>query len=138
MAKHSIILALFIAAFFSCKRKNEKVSSLSVKEIAREISATNVLTSDQVGDALARPRQWDLYEDLRSKATDKELLLLTTDKNSVVRCYSFQALAARKSTELFGILINHLSDTAKVTLFSGCLIDNKKSRRLFLRDIYKL
>jgi hypothetical protein len=72
---------------------------------------------------------------LRSKATDKELLALTTDTNAVVRCYAFQALAARNKTALFPIVVQHLSDTATVYTLYGCLGGSQKVGDFFVETI---
>ncbi len=45
---------------------------------------------------------------------------LTDHENAVVRGYSFKALAKNKSSKVFSILIDHLTDTATVKCFSGC------------------
>ncbi|RYE52216.1 MAG: hypothetical protein EOP48_16950 [Sphingobacteriales bacterium] len=100
-----------------------------------EIAKTNVLMGDAVGIAGERIKQWDRYEVLRSKATYRELLDLTNDTNAVVRCYAFQALAARRNTDLFSIVVQHLSDTATVHTLYGCLGSSQKAGDIFLETL---
>lgn len=85
-----------------------------------------------VGIAGERPEQWDRYEVLRSKATDRELLALTNDTNAVVRCYAFQALVTRSKTDIFPIVVQHLSDTTTVHTLYGCLCGLQKAGDFFL------
>src|SRR5688572_7417493 len=129
-----IILAILVE-LFACKEKQDKLSSQSISEIVKDIAKTNVLMGSAVGIAAERPRQWDRYEVLRSKATHKELLALTNDTNAVVRCYAFQALAERKINNLFPVILRHLSDTATVHTLYGCLGGSQKVGDFFLETI---
>lgn len=139
MVRLSIILIFaFIAGLFACKGKQDKLSSASINEITREIAKTNVLMGGAVGIAGERPKQWDRYEILRSKATDRELLALTNDTNVVVRCYAFQALATRSKTDLFSIVVQHLSDTTTVHTLYGCLGGSQKAGDFFLETIMEI
>lgn len=88
-----------------------------------------------VGIAGERPKQWDRYEALHSKATDKELLALTNDTNAVVRCYAFQAFVTRNKTDIFPIVVQHLSDTTTVHTLFGCLGGSQKAGDFFLETI---
>jgi hypothetical protein len=136
MVRLSIILIFaFLIGLIACKGKQDKLSSLPINEITREIAKTNVLMGGTVGIAGERPEQWDRYEVLRSKVTDEELLALTNDTNAVVRCYAFQALAERTKTELFPIVVQHLSDTAIVHTLYGCLGGSQKAGDFFLETI---
>lgn len=43
----------------------------------------------------------------------------------MVRGYSFRSLAKIKSSQVFPILVKHLSDTANVTTYSGCIMSTE-------------
>lgn len=136
MVRPSAILILAVlVGLFACKGKGDTLSSASIREIVRGIVKTNVLMGSAVGVAAERPKQWDRYEALRSKATDKELLTLTNDMNGVVRCYAFQALTEKKTTDLFPVALQHLSDTATVHTLYGCLGGSQKVGDFFLETI---
>ena len=136
MKKRSAILIFtLILGLFACKEKHDRLSSKSVSEVVRAIANTNVVMGSAVGYGAQRPEQWDRYAVLRSKATDKELLALTNDTNSVVRCYAFQALVERNRTDIFPILLLHLSDTATVHTLYGCIGDSQKVGDFFLERV---
>ena len=103
-----------------------------VKEVVSMIAVDNVLKSAGVGFEAARTAQWDRYETLKEKATSEELNTLTTHKNAVMRCYAFQAMAARKDANVFPILLHHLSDDEKVKTFQGCIQDSQKAGDYFI------
>ena len=124
-----------LVGLIACKEKQSKLSSTPINEIVKEIATTNVLMGSAVGVSAQRPEQWDRYSLLRSKATDKELLDLTNNENSVVRCYAFQALVERNTTDLFPIVLRHLSDTATFHTMYGCIGDYQKAGDFFLETV---
>ncbi len=147
-----IFLFTFLGNIFCCEGqiKTTKIRP-KIKHIANQIARHNVLTGSAVGYVGTRPKQWDRYEKLKKEATNEELILLIEHKNAVVRCYSFDALAYRKGIDIFPILIKHLSDTAEVATFFGCLIFSTIVREYFVgvvtpeepnnefyKDLYKL
>lgn len=132
MRQSTILIIVVIVGLIACKGKRDNLSSISINEIKNDIATTNVLMGGAVGIAGERPKQWDRYEVLLSKATDKELLIFTNDTNAVVRCYAFQALAARGKTDLFPIVLQHLSDTTTVHTLYGCLGGSQKAGDFFL------
>ena len=129
----TILIIVFIIGLLSCKGKRDNLSSASMDEIKNGIATTNVLMGGGIGPAGERPRQWDRYEVLLSKATDKELLTFTNDTNAVVRCYAFQALATRGKTDLFPIALQHIPDTATVHTLYGCSGSSQKVGDFFLK-----
>ena len=133
--KTYILIITVLALLVACKGQQEKRSSGSINELVSEIAKTNVLMGDAVGYGMGRPEQWDRYEELRSRASDNELIALTSDTNSVVRCYAFQALAARKTADIFPVVLQHLADTAQVKIMIGCLINSQKAGDIFLETI---
>ena len=134
----AILIFASLVGLFACKAKQDRHSSAPINEITIGIAKTNVLMCDAVGFAVECPKQWVRFEALRSKATEKELLALTNDTNAVVRCYAFQALAARNKTDLFPIVVQHLSDTATITTLCGCVGDLQKAGDFYLETITEI
>ncbi|MBK9962980.1 MAG: hypothetical protein IPP06_17140 [Saprospiraceae bacterium] len=91
-----------------------------IEKIVNGIAKDNVLKSEGVGYAGIRTDQWDRYIALKEHATNEELIALTDHKNGVIRCYSFEALATRKDSNIYSVLIKHLTDTAIIPTFQGC------------------
>jgi len=92
-----------------------------IDQIVNGMAKENVLHAAAVGYAGVRTEQYERFIALKEKATREELITLTDHTNETVRCYSFRALAARKDSSVFSILIKHLSDTGRVETFSGCI-----------------
>jgi hypothetical protein len=136
------LLSFTVIVLLACKGKQEErpntsdvlrepvlasdKRSFAFRAIVTDIAKANVVMGSAVGIAGSRPEQWDRYVALRSMATDKELLALTSDTNTVVRCYAFQALVERNTIDLFPVVLRHLSDTAAVHTLYGCLGGSQK------------
>src|SRR5689334_6569556 len=134
MKRISFLSFAVVIILLACKGKQEGISSgrealkalglvhdtFSLKALVVDIAKTNVLMGGAVGIEGRRPEQWDRFDLLRVKATDKELIDLTDDTNAVVRCYAFQALAAKNYVDVYPIVLCHLSDTTTVHTLNGC------------------
>jgi phosphoglycolate phosphatase-like HAD superfamily hydrolase len=92
-----------------------------LKKIVVGIEKGNRVESSHIGYGGSPSSQWDKYEQLKKVATNDQLISLTDHKNSAVRCYAFQALAAKRSDKIFTVLINHLNDTSIVHTQNGCI-----------------
>lgn len=77
----------------------------------------------------------------------KNLQHLQITKMVQQNCYSFEALATRKDSNIYSVLIKHLTDTAIIPTFQGCLISSLSVGDYFLEvvtpqhvnlDAYKL
>lgn len=127
------LLVLFPFSFGWEKAQPHSVSLRpQIEKIVEAIAEENVLKSEAVGFAGARTEQWERFEKLQNEATAEELVELTDHPNAVVKCYAFQALATRKQASVFPILIKHLTDTATVHTFQGCLKDSDYAGDYFL------
>jgi hypothetical protein len=93
----------------------------SLKVLVATISKGNRVESAHIGFGGSPSTQWATYEMLKNTATEKQLVALTDHKNAAVRCYSFQALVAKKSPQTFNVLLRHLHDNAGVDTQSGCV-----------------
>ena len=116
-----IVLLLEISCSNNNKTLNTSPSSQSVIDsLINGIAMDNMLNDEGIGIGWSENTQWKRYLKLSEIATEEELVKLTDHENAVVRGYSFQALAKNKSSKVFSILIDHLTDTATVACFSGC------------------
>ncbi|HTK22094.1 MAG TPA: hypothetical protein VL442_21395 [Mucilaginibacter sp.] len=134
-------LLLISILFISCKpgKKSQKPVQVkirpSIQVIVDSIAKYNQLNNSGVGFAGVKTVQWSRYEKLNKAASLPELRQLTQHKNSVVRCYSFDALAARKDTAIFNILLDHLHDTAQLSTFIGCIISKTDVGDYFINSV---
>jgi hypothetical protein len=150
MKKAAILSFAVVIILLACKGKQEGRSSgrdvlqapglvhdtFSLKALVADIAKTNVLMGGVVGVDGRRPEQWSRFDLLRAKATDQQLIALTDDTNAVVRCYAFQALAEKNYVDVYPIVLCHLSDTATVLTFNGCLVGSEKAGDLMLGQVY--
>lgn len=139
--KYSAGITLYIVCLghLACNAQQSQTSTdelrPAIQKIAKGIARGNVLESEFVGIAGTRSKQWDKYEKLKQEATNDELRQLVNNKNAVIRCYSFQALANRKGVDVFPILINHLNDTAYVETLQGCIGSSQTAGDYFLEVV---
>ena len=130
--KIAITIIFFLISQFSYSQEISK----RIQKIVDKIEEDNMYMSSAVGYGGERPKQWDRFEELKKKATDEELIILTNHKSPAVKCYSFQALAERKNPKTFEILLNHLKDTEMVETFQGCIVSGQSVGDFFL-DVVK-
>ncbi len=93
-----------------------------LKKIVDGIEKGNSVESSHIGEGGSPSDQYAKYEQLKKIATVEQLTALTDHKNSAVRCYAFQALAAKKADNVFTVLLKHLHDTSSVETQSGCIV----------------
>ena len=65
---------------------------------------------------------YNLYQQLKNKASITELLELTSHPQSNIRCYSFLILSEFKNIDLFPIVVNLFNDSAHLTTYDNCSI----------------
>jgi hypothetical protein len=144
MKRISFLSFVVVVILLACNGKQQENSSdrkvlkepFTLRTLVADIAKENVLMGGAVGIDGGRPDQYNRFDLLRSKATDQELIALTNDTNAVVRCYAFQALAEKNYIDIYPVVISHLSDTAKVTTLSGCLMGSKKAGDVMLDEVY--
>lgn len=123
---HNIILltTFLISSFLACNTTQHAIHNnrTEVAKIAQAIAEGGQVESETIGNAGEKSEQWERFETLCKTASRDELSTLTDHNNPVVRCYAFRALARRKDSAVFSILLAHLHDTAKVTIQSGCIV----------------
>jgi hypothetical protein len=116
-----ILIFLFLLTLNSASYAQSVTDSLSpkVKIIVQTLASRNEVMGEYIGIVGRKSPQWESFDSLKNLATIEELKILTNDNSPVVRCYAFWALADKRDTSVFGILLNHLTDTVRVeTLFA--------------------
>jgi hypothetical protein len=136
MTLQRVLTIIFTASFLiACKRQTPISTTVEqkpvlnnldtipdLKEIVNAIAKGNSVESSHIGYGGVPSKQWERYEQLKNKATDAELVTLTDHRNPAVRCYAFQALAAKQSDQTFKVLLKHLNDASVVSTQSGCIV----------------
>lgn len=129
--KIAVTILILLTSQFSYSQKISK----KIQKVVDKIAEDNMYKSSAVGYAGERTKQWDRFEELKKRATDEELIILTNHKSPAVKCYSFQALAERKSPKTFEILLNHLKDTDVIETFQGCIVSVQLVGDFFLNVV---
>ena len=122
---------LVIGCKIGATTKNSDIRT-NISEIVAGIAKDNCLNTEYVGFVGHRTPQWDRFEKLSTEATDEELIKLTNNYNSVVKCYAFWALAKRKNANAFAIFVKHINDTESVTTFRDCIKSSERTGDFFL------
>lgn len=155
----SIIIISTSILFVCCEQEpddkiiEQKTTSINLntlpalKNIVDGLEEGNRVESSHIGFAGSPSSQWAKYEQLKKIATNDQLIALTDHKNPTVRCYAFQALAAKRSDKTFSVLLKHLNDTSIIQTQSGCIGMSQFTGDYFINvvtpnyieiDIYKL
>jgi hypothetical protein len=121
----SLILVIILFGLFSCKTNNAIKIRKEVSALANKIASDKIVYGPNVGYGGQEPKQWVYFLQLRSLASENELIKLTENSNPVIRCYAFKALVMNKSSKAFEILFKHLTDNSKVDTFYGCIQDTE-------------
>ncbi len=120
----TFFLLLFLATGFGGYAQNENTNTLP--NAIKEMAAFNIYeTTCTVGYSNIASSQYQRFIILTSLATTEDLIILaSTNKNPVVRLYSFQALKKR-NIKIPLLLIDKFSrDQDQVISLQGCLAEN--------------
>jgi hypothetical protein len=126
---------------FTCHHRNLQSEKDSIKvrhkilQFATTIAKENLVVNEHVGYAGGKSKRWGPFEKLCDSGTTLELRALTNYSNPAVRCYSFHALAIRKDTSIFSILLKHLLDTAQITVQNYDVIYPEMTGDYFIRIV---
>ena len=131
MRKIATIL-LFIGLFHLSYAQSDVELRPEIRKLVKKMEKDNMYKSSAVGYAGVRTDQWKRFEKIRVEATEEELIILTDHQNPAVRSYAFQALAEHKSESTFEILLNHVTDTAQVRTFQGCIVSSQTVGDFFM------
>jgi hypothetical protein len=131
MHRRSLILTILLFSFsyllIGCKNEKEIIVDSIIKYGAFEgmyRGPTNIISP-----------QWRNFEALTQEFSEQELVVLCEHKNPIVRCYAFKALAEICSPQVYGVLLNHLSDTVEFDRNYGCIADKDRVTDNFLDQV---
>lgn len=111
------LLALHGSAQTNYVRKNV---SLKVKTIVHQLDKYDRISGALIGHAPRKPKQYELFEKLKSKASESELFELTNHPNPSVRAYGYWALVENNSPKALEVIVKNQSDTVLVYYHYGC------------------
>ena len=116
-----ILTSICIILSFYCKGQTGdsivRGEILSIAEkIARDGMIVDTLFLRNLNALKPYLSQWERFIELREKATDNELIVLTNHLNEIVRCYAFRALVMNNNVNCFEILKNHLIDYKQIRI----------------------
>ena len=80
-------------------------------------------------------KYYKLYEKLSTKATDKELVLLTNDNSKTIFLYSFLILYSRNYSALKEIFLKNIKDSSEVRIAGGCTGSADRVNTFMLRQL---
>lgn len=90
-------------------------------KVVKALELGNRVEGSVLGEGSILSKQWKNYEQLSKIASTGQLIILTDHRSATVRCYAFQALAARHSSKVFEVLLKHLQDTTRIEALDGCI-----------------
>jgi len=130
---------VYIISVIACREMGEinvvldekDTISNQVRKIADNIAIVKTVDDKSTGLAGIISSQYKMFLNLMYRATNKELLLLTSNSSPNVRAYSFWGLA-KKGVNMKPILDSHINDTSNFIFNSGCIIHNTKINNFFL------
>jgi hypothetical protein len=126
---------LFLVLFASVTSYAQDIRKIEVEAIICGIAKYNGYDSEGIGFGGYKSSQRYRYEELRDKATSRELANATIHSNPVVVCYAFEALAERKDSNIFSLLKEHLTDTSILYTHIGYVLGGRSTVRNFMLDI---
>lgn len=117
--KYFLLFILF-SCLWSCRNNNSTIVRKEVSTLAKKIAKNKIVYGPNINIGGERPEQWDEFIQLKSIATENELIKLTESNNPVIKCYAFKALVMNESSKAFDILMKNLTDNSRVETFYGC------------------
>jgi hypothetical protein len=80
-------------------------------------------------------KYYKLYKKLKAKATDEELLSLTSDNSKTIVLYSFLVLYSRNHNGLKEVFLKNSKDTSDIWIAAGCTGVVDKVNTFMLRQL---
>lgn len=111
-----------------------------LKEIIKDISSLNIYETEQGGKgAIGTPANFKNYRKLYNKASEKELLTLTDNKNNVVAVYAAVGLLEKNNTYTVPVFQKILNRKGTMHIQNGCLLsDDCPAEPLYWWHYYQL
>jgi hypothetical protein len=129
--------AILFLVLFACVTSyaQDAIRKIEVEAVIKGIAKYNGYDSEGIGFGGYKSSQRYRYEELRDKATSRELANATIHSNPVVACYAYEALAERKDSNIFQLLKEHLMDTSILHTHIGCVLGGRSTVPNFMLDI---
>lgn len=122
--KNRIIILLYCllisATSIGQTNYSKKNVSMKVKFIVHRLNKYEEISGSLIGKAPKKPRQYRLYEKLKSKANENELYELTNHANPTIRAYAYWGLVEMNSQLVTKVILKNQSDTLLITYKYGC------------------
>lgn len=123
--KHNLtILLLLVLTFKVSAQKNQPVVRLKITRIVNKLEkGKEVHFGYPVGIASlpeTNNKYYKLYQKLKRKATNAELIRLTKSKSEIITIYAFNILHSRNYEGLKYIFFRHIRDTTLFWTAGGC------------------
>jgi len=117
------------------KTEIEKDFSLDMRLALDRIDGHDMVSTSSVGLSGEKPDEYKAFERLLELATDEELYTLCSHSSPEVRAYAFWGLAKRNRKDLFELIRQHTSDTAKIYFMSGCQVSETSVVRFMIKVV---
>ncbi len=119
------ILVVMLAIVSSCKsdssNSKDRFKNISKAALLDSLVKFDAYEGQYEGLTGDTTEQWHYFIEFANRYAEKELIELCTHENPLIRCFAFQALADNCSSNVYSILIDHLSDTTEFKRFYGCM-----------------
>lgn len=97
-------------------------ASIKTNQIVQLMSENEIYETESIGWGGQKSEQWKQFQLLQRIAKSSELAEYTNHSNPTIRCYALKALADKKYSGIYEIVLDHLNDMEKITVFKGCLM----------------
>lgn len=122
--KTKLLFILGLISIFATSSFTEKELRPSIERIVEKLKKENRVhfgySVGFAGEPETNNKYYKLYQKLKSKATNDELILLTKDQFKPVVIYAFEILHSRSYENLKEIFIDHIKDTTFYWTAGGC------------------
>ncbi|GEO07761.1 hypothetical protein [Segetibacter aerophilus] len=139
MKLSKILLLAIISTFIHLISFGQNNKDDTIKIVVGEMARNDVYErSYSIGYFGSYSKQLELFEKLKSIATEEQLLKLAEEsKSAIVRLYAFQALKEKKTKIPESIARKFTNDNTEVTVLWGCFGDKKTVKALAFKTIIK-
>ena len=125
ITKYMLIALLLCTAWCVAAQNTQVRIRPGIARMAAKLEKDKMLHFGAPVGSAGRPetnnKYFRLYQKLKKKATDEELVALTQNNTSVTKLiYSFEILYRRKYAGLKNIFLEHINDTTWYWTASGC------------------
>jgi hypothetical protein len=130
-----LLVFSFIGCLTTIQRNDMQICKNLSKEVRLKIDTlkNGIMEGDAIGIGGYDSEQYQRFWFLWNNTKEPDLIKLTDHSSPTVRCYAFQGLVWRKSSNVREILEKHLRDTSEVMYMSGCVGDFYTSFDYMLR-----